>query len=78
MRLPVYIISYQCRQCGSMYSAEWDPNYPGHVEPASACPSCGSPVRVYLGTGQKSAGSGRATGYASPPTGSTVAGRGAA
>jgi rRNA maturation endonuclease Nob1 len=71
MRLPVYVISYRCRRCGSGYSAEWDPNRPGHVEPASVCPSCGSPVRLYLGMGQKSEG-------AASSTGSAVAGRGAA
>ena len=78
MRLPVYVMSYQCRRCGSGYSAEWDPNRPGHVEPASVCPSCGSPVRLYLGMGQKSESGGRTTGYAPSSTGSTVAGRGAA
>jgi hypothetical protein len=59
MALPVYVINYQCRNCGAPYSVEWDPNTPGHVEPATACPSCASPVRVYLGTGQKSVGGGR-------------------
>ena len=75
MALPVYVISYQCRNCGSLYSAEWDPNRPGHVEPATACPSCASPVRVYLGTGQKSVGAGRTAG--GPPSSivSPIAGR---
>ena len=54
MRLPVYVITYQCRKCDTKYAGEWDPNRAGHVELATACPSCGSPVRLYLGTGQKS------------------------
>lgn len=56
MRLPVYVITYGCRKCGTVYTGEWDPNRAGHVEPATACPSCGSPVRLHLGTGQKSEG----------------------
>ncbi len=53
MRLPVYVITYQCRKCGTQYTGEWNPNHPGHVEPATACPSCGSPVRLFLGVGQR-------------------------
>jgi len=49
MRLPIYVITYQCRKCGTSYVVEWDPNQPGHVEPATACPNCASPVRVYVG-----------------------------
>ncbi len=60
MRLPVYVITYRCRKCGTVYTGEWDPNRAGHVEPATACPSCGSPVRRYLGTGQKREEMGRA------------------
>ena len=60
MRLPVYAITYQCRKCGTRYTNEWDPNRAGHVEPAAACPACGSPVRLYLGTGQTGAESGKA------------------
>lgn len=53
MRLPVYVIRYGCRKCGTGYTGEWDPNRAGHVEPATVCPSCGSPLRLYLGTGRK-------------------------
>ncbi len=53
MRLPVYVITYQCRKCGTAYRGEWDPNSPGHVEATTACPSCGSPVRLFLGVGQQ-------------------------
>ncbi len=53
MRLPVYVITYRCRKCGTPYSGEWNPNDAGHVEPATACPSCGSPVRLFLGMAQK-------------------------
>lgn len=53
MRLPVYVITYQCRKCGTLYTGEWNPNRAGRVEPATACPSCGSPVRLFLGAGQK-------------------------
>ncbi len=60
MRLPVYVITYRCRKCGTVYTGEWDPNRAGHVEPATACPLCSSPVRLYLGTGQKSEETGRA------------------
>ncbi len=62
MRLPVYVITYQCRKCGTLYAGEWDPNRAGHVEPATACPVCNSPVRLYLGTGQKREEMGRAIG----------------
>lgn len=48
MRLPVYVIRYGCRKCGTGYTGEWDPNRAGHVEPATVCPSCGPPVRLYL------------------------------
>jgi len=53
MQLPVYVITYQCRKCGTTYIGEWNPNHAGHVEPATACPSCGSPVRLFLGVGQR-------------------------
>lgn len=53
MQLPVYVMTYQCRRCDTVYTGEWNPNRAGHVEPATACPVCGSPVRLYLGTGQK-------------------------
>lgn len=52
MGLPVYMMTYECRKCGTYYSGKWDPNQSGHVEPATACPSCGSPVRVFRGAGQ--------------------------
>lgn len=52
MPLPVYVITYECRKCGTPYTGEWNPNYPGHVEAATACPFCGSPVRVFRGVGQ--------------------------
>ena len=54
MRLPVYVITYQCRKCNTKYAGEWDPNRAGHVDLATACTSCSSPVRWYLGTGQRS------------------------
>ena len=53
MRLPVYVITYQCRKCRTPYTGEWNPNQAGHVEPVTACPSCGSPVRLFVGVGQK-------------------------
>lgn len=53
MRLPVYVIAYQCRKCGTAYRGEWNPNTPGHVEQATVCPSCGSPVRLFLGAGRQ-------------------------
>jgi len=55
MRLPVYVITYQCRKCGTPYTGEWNPNLLAHAEPATACPACGSPVRLFLGVGQRPA-----------------------
>ncbi len=59
MRLPLYVITYKCRKCDTVYAGEWDPNGAGHIEPATACPSCGSPVRLHLGTRQQSEEFGR-------------------
>lgn len=53
MRLPIYEMTYRCRRCDTCYAVEWDPNRPGHVEPATACPRCAWPVRLCVGVGQK-------------------------
>jgi hypothetical protein len=61
MRLPVYLITYQCRKCATHYIGKWDPNQPGHIEPATACPSCSSPVRLFRGVTQAPGTAGGAT-----------------